>query len=135
MPLPAWVKVGEPVIAVNYDGSRPAARVTEIIKVNPKTFRVEGEDYLYRCSAMGTEAVSERIGGTWGYRRHVMPLSSDAGQRECRAMRRRNAQRMADGAYEAWRKSRSAADREALLTALDVAERYEPLAENARSGG
>lgn len=121
-PPPSWIAEGAPVVSFANGGPAVSrsTRITTVVKVNPKTFALDGEDLRYPIPGPdATEARSQRIGGIWGYHRVVVPLDSEEGQREVRDMRRRNAQHRADKAYAAWKQSRSAEDAAALYAALE----------------
>jgi len=119
--VPDWIAEDTRVIVLSRGGGLLAgthARITTIKKINPKSFRVDGENTIFPFDLIrDNEATSKLIGGTWGHRRIVIPLDSDVGRRELSVLRYRNAVRRADAAVAAWQKDRTMDNK---LTALDA---------------
>lgn len=112
-----WIVPGAKVVVHTYGGGGAVDRASmdTVKKVADKSFSLEGTDGrfdLRNGRKMG--------GGSWGPFTTVLPHDSDKAQRVLAEDARRRRQRDADAAVDAWRKSRSCADREAAIAALQA---------------
>lgn len=112
-----WIVPGAKVVVHSHGtAARPAwARADHVARVATKSFTLdstEGRFSLDRRVRMG--------GGSWDPAVHVAPFDSDEGRRAIADEERRQRQRKAVGAVDAWRKSQSRADRMAAVAALQA---------------
>jgi hypothetical protein len=111
----SWIQVGAEVIVWRdrHTGSLVARKDT-IVKLNPKSFRVDGDEYRYPI-----ESAPSVLEGYTSH--HVAPVDSEKGREILRrvAMLKRTA--AVDSAVDGWHQARRKQDGETVTPALEQA--------------
>lgn len=128
---PDWVKPGAEVVL--YTSGNPGAPrnvvKTTIAKVTPTTFTVAAQDeprFRFQSRRFTGPGFDVRQGGTWGWRRIVVPLDSEAARNEMARATRVHRESEARTAVEVWQRNRTRDNRLAAIKALGALEGFDP---------
>ncbi|MGH7743281.1 MAG: hypothetical protein ACREQ5_00465 [Candidatus Dormibacteria bacterium] len=120
---PDWVKPGAEVVL--YTSGNPGAPrnvvKTTIAKVTATTFTVAAEDeprFRFQSRRFTGPGLDVKQGGTWGWRRIVVPLDSEAARHEMARATRVHRESEARTAVAAWQWNRTRDNRLAAIKAL-----------------
>lgn len=96
---PDWIKLGAKVVVYSTGpaGHRSSTRVTEIEKINKKTFKIAGNGSLFDLARQ-----QHHEGGAWGWTAYVVPFDSSRAQAVLQAHQALLRMEWAQAAVRAW---------------------------------